>query len=82
MSFPRARCVRGDAGADVARIQDFLHACGFADFTVSDGQFGPRTETAVRAAQTAFVAKGLYTLAVDGLWGPATASAASRFAGE
>ncbi|MEO8267092.1 MAG: peptidoglycan-binding protein [Ilumatobacteraceae bacterium] len=79
--LPTGPVRRGDSGADVARIQDFLRATGFADFTISDGEFGPRTDAAVRAAQAAFVAKGLYTKAVDGIWGPATASAAARFGG-
>ncbi len=72
----------GDAGADVSRMQDFLRSNGFADFTISDGQYGPRTEVAVRAAQTAFAQQGLYTVAIDGVWGPATASAASRYAAD
>ena len=79
--LPTGPLRKGDSGADVARMQDFLRSHGFADFTVSDGQFGPRTDTAVRAAQTAFAAKGLYTSAVDGIWGPITAAAAARFAG-
>ncbi len=79
--LPTGPVRRGDTGADVARIQDFLRAAGFADFTVSDGEFGPRTDAAVRAAQTAFAAKGWYAKAIDGIWGPATASAASRFGG-
>jgi hypothetical protein len=80
--LPTGPLHRGDKGADVARIQDFLRSSGFADFTVSDGEFGPRTDAAVRAAQTALKAKGLYTFAIDGLWGPATARAASRFGAE
>ena len=72
---------RGDKGADVARVQDFLRAGGFADFTLSDGQFGPRTDAAVRAAQTGFASKGLYSAAIDGIWGPVTAGAAARFGG-
>ena len=77
--LPTGPVRRGDSGADVARIQDFLRAAGFADFTISDGEFGPRTDAAVRAAQTAFAAKGLYTKAIDGIWGPVTAGAAARF---
>ncbi len=77
--LPTGPIRRGDSGADVVRIQDFLRAAAFADFTISDGEFGPRTDAAVRAAQTAFAAKGLYTKAIDGVWGPATASAAARF---
>jgi hypothetical protein len=80
-ALPTGPVRRGDNGADVARIQDFLRSAGFADFTVSDGEFGPRTEEAVRAAQVAFAAKGLYTLAIDGIWGPATSSAAARVGG-
>ena len=79
--LPTGPLRRGDDGADVARMQDFLRASGFAEFTVSDGEFGPRTDAAVRAAQTAFAAKGLYTSAIDGIWGPVTAAAAARFVG-
>jgi hypothetical protein len=64
-------------GADVARMQDFLRFFGFAGFTRSDGVFGPRTEQAVIAAQTAFQAAGTYTARVDGEWGPKTAAAAT-----
>ena len=67
--LPTGPLHRGDKGADVARIQDFLRSSGFADFTVSDGEFGPRTDASVRDAQTAFAAKGLYTLAIDGRLG-------------
>jgi hypothetical protein len=81
-ALPTGPLQRGDKGADVARIQDFLRSAGFADFTISDGDFGPRTESAVRAAQTVFAAKGSYTLAIDGIWGPATAAAASHFGAE
>jgi hypothetical protein len=80
--LPTGPLHRGDAGADVARVQDFLRSNGFADFTVSDGQFGPRTDAAVRAAQTAFATQGLYRAAIDGVWGPVTAGAASRYAGD
>ena len=81
-ALPTGPLRRGDKGADVARIQDFLRSAGFADFTISDGEFGPRTDAAVRAAQTAFAAKGSYTLAIDGIWGPATAAAATQFGAE
>ncbi len=79
--LPTGPVRRGDSGADVARIQDFLRVAGFADFTISDGEFGPRTDAAVRAAQTAFAAKGLYTKVIDGVWGPTTAGAAAHFGG-
>lgn len=80
--LPTGPLRQGDSGADVARMQDFLRAGGFADFTISDGQYGPRTVAAVQAAQTAFAARGLYTKAIDGVWGPLTAAAASQFGGE
>jgi hypothetical protein len=60
-------------------MQDFLRMFGFATFTRSDGQFGPRTKRAVEAAQTAFKAKGLYTPDVDGRWGPKTNAAAQQY---
>ena len=75
--LPTGPLKRGDKGADVARMQDFLRSHGFADFTVSDGEFGPRTDDAVRAAQTAMAAAGLYPHAVDGIWGPKTSGAAT-----
>lgn len=70
----------GDSGPEVALMQDFLRTNGFADFTTSDGRFGPRTEAAVRAAQAALAAKGLYTGTVDGIWGPKSTTAAEAFA--
>jgi Putative peptidoglycan binding domain len=81
-NLPTGPLKLGDSGADVARMQDYLRTSGFAQFTVSDGQFGPKTDDAVRAAQTAFAGKGLYTKAIDGVWGPLTAAAASQFGGE
>ena len=40
--LPTGPVRRGDSGADVARIQDFLRVAGFADFTISDGwRLGP-----------------------------------------
>lgn len=80
-SLPTGPLKRGDKGADVARIQDFLRSHGFGDFTISDGEFGPRTDDAVRAAQTAMAAAGLYPHAVDGIWGPKTSEAAGRLGG-
>ena len=69
---------RGSAGSDVGRVQDFLRMFGYADFSRSDGVFGPRTETAVRAAQEDFAGRSWYTVALDGIWGPKTNAAAAR----
>lgn len=66
-------------GAHVALLQDFLRRFGFADFRRSDGKYGPRTEQAVKSAQTAFAGKGLYTKRIDGEYGPGTAAAAAEF---
>jgi hypothetical protein len=68
---------RGSSGADVARLQDFLRMFGYADFARSDGVFGPRTEQAVRVAQSAFSEKGWYSAAIDGIWGPKSNAAAA-----
>ena len=77
--LPTTELKLGDRGAAVARMQDFLRMFGFAVFTRSDGQFGARTQTAVKAAQTAFAAKGLYTKTIDGRWGSMTSQAAERY---
>jgi hypothetical protein len=69
----------GSVGADVGRLQDFLRFFKFADFTRSDGTFGQRTDAAVRKAQQALAAKGLYSSGVDGIWGPKSAGAATQF---
>jgi hypothetical protein len=79
-TLPTTNLKAGDVGAAVAAVQDYLRQHGFADFKRSDGQFGPRTDAAVRAAQTAFAAKGLYTAAIDGIWGPKTSAAAKAYA--
>jgi murein DD-endopeptidase MepM/ murein hydrolase activator NlpD len=55
---------RGAAGLNAQAIQYLLTARGFS--TTADGQFGPNTETQVRAFQTA---RGLTS---DGIVGPAT----------
>lgn len=80
-ALPVDRLKLGDVGAAVAAVQDFVRQHGFANFSRSDGQFGPRTDAAVRAAQTAFAAKGLYTAEIDGIWGPKTSAAAKAFSG-
>ena len=78
--LPRGPLSQGSIGADVARVQDFLRFTGHADFARSDGEFGPRTEVAVKAAQEALVAQGLYTKKIDGVWGPKTSEAAEASA--
>lgn len=55
---------RGDSGDEVRALQQRLNAAGFV--LAVDGQFGPRTEQAVRAFQTRS------GLVVDGLAGPRT----------
>ena len=80
-ALPVDRLKLGDVGAAVAAVQDFVRQHGFANFTRSDGQFGARTDAAVRTAQTAFAARGLYTAEVDGIWGPKTSAAAKTFTG-
>lgn len=57
---------RGDSGDEVRALQQRLNAAGFS--LVVDGQFGPRTEQAVRAFQQRS------GLVVDGLAGPKTES--------
>ncbi len=79
--LPTGPLRRGSVGADVGRLQDFLRQFGFADFTRSDGVFGPRTEAAVIKAQQALAAKSLYTAEIDGIWGPKTHAAATQTAG-
>jgi hypothetical protein len=76
VALPDGPLRRGSSGADVARLQDFLRFFGYADFSRSDGVFGPRTEQAVKAAQTAFAASGWYSAAIDGIWGPKSNAAA------
>ena len=68
----------GAKGANVSLLQDFLRGHGFADFTRSDGEYGPRTTQAVKNAQTDFAGKGWYTSAVDGEYGPGTHGAAVK----
>ena len=69
----------GDRGAGVARLQDFVRFFQFADFSRSDGQFGPRTVQAVKKAQQAFTDRGFYGARIDGEYGPKSAAAATRF---
>ena len=76
---PTPALAKGSSGADVGRLQDFLRLFQFADFTRSDGVFGPRTEAAVMKAQQAFQAKSLYNDKVDGKWGPKSAAAGNTW---
>jgi peptidoglycan hydrolase-like protein with peptidoglycan-binding domain len=76
--LPTGPLRRGSSGADVGRLQDFLRQFGFAEFTRSDGVFGPRTEAAVIKAQQDLAAKSLYTAEIDGVWGPKTHAAATQ----
>lgn len=63
----RARTLRlGDSGDDVAALQRALTAKGITSHGRADGQFGPRTDAAVREWQRAA------GLVVDGLVGPRT----------
>ncbi len=78
--LPRGPLRQGSQGPDVARMQDFLRFAKYADFARSDGEFGPRTEAAVRSAQTALAAAALYTKKIDGVWGPLTSEAAEASA--
>jgi hypothetical protein len=69
----------GDAGANVARLQDFLRFFDFADFNRSDGEFGPKTLAAMKKAQTEFKQRGLYSRAIDGEYGEGSCAAALMF---
>ena len=80
--LPTGPLRRGSVGADVGRLQDFLRQFGFADFTRSDGVFGPRTEAAVIKAQQALTEKSLYTAEIDGIWGPKSHAAATQMLAE
>ena len=57
---------REDTGDEVKALQDALKAAGF-DCGTSDGDFGIKTETAVRALQSTKT-----NLAIDGVFGPDT----------
>lgn len=66
-------------GTEVVAVQDFLLFTKFASFTRSDGEYGPKTASSVLAAQTRFKEMGLYTDALDGIWGKHTAAAAEEY---
>ncbi|CAN5824828.1 hypothetical protein BH20ACT4_BH20ACT4_04710 [soil metagenome] len=72
----------GDQGANVALLQDFLRFFRFADFSRSDGEFGPRTLKAMKQAQQAFASKGWYEAKIDGEYGPRSHVAATRYRNE
>lgn len=57
---------RGSSGNDVRRCQAILTHCYGQDLGAIDGQFGPRTEAAVKNVQRFF------KLTVDGIVGPQT----------
>ncbi len=78
IELPDPEIVKGDTGANVARLQDFLRKFGYATFTRSDGIFGAKTFESVQAAQTSFIAKSWYSGKVDGEYGPKSAAAARQ----
>ena len=63
---------RGDKGAKVREIQDILKAGGLYKGEI-DGDFGPKTEAAVKEWQR------LLKLDDDGVWGPKTEAATKAF---
>lgn len=65
---------RGDSGADVRELQQLLQQAGHDPGGV-DGSFGPQTEAAVKAFQTA------RSLTADGIVGPLTRSALAVYQG-
>lgn len=67
-AVPEPSLRKGDAGTQVQKLQKLLNACGY-DCGKVDGDFGPNTETAVKAFQAA---KGLE---VDGVYGQKTHAA-------
>lgn len=78
IEVPDPMIVKGDRGANVARLQDFLRHFDFASFSKSDGIFGPKTFAAVEAAQRDLAGRGWYLDEVDGRYGPNSAKAAAR----
>jgi N-acetylmuramoyl-L-alanine amidase len=63
---------RGSRGAAVRTLQKLLNEFGTSPRVLIDGDYGPATETAVRAAQ------GRLELVVDGIAGPQTMTALRR----
>jgi peptidoglycan hydrolase-like protein with peptidoglycan-binding domain len=57
----------------VAALQGFCLKFGWGDCGKADGSFGPRTETAVKAMQTALAQVS------DGVYGPRSAAALGAF---
>jgi peptidoglycan hydrolase-like protein with peptidoglycan-binding domain len=60
-------------GGQVAALQGFCLKFGWGDCGKADGSFGPRTETAVKAMQTALAQVS------DGVYGPRSAAALGAF---
>jgi hypothetical protein len=63
---------RGDSGPEVRKLQQNLNKLGAHPALAVDGDFGPKTETAVKAFQRR------WRLAVDGQAGPITLGAIQR----
>jgi peptidoglycan hydrolase-like protein with peptidoglycan-binding domain len=65
---PQPTLQLGSSGPQVALLQQLCAANTWGNPGNADGQFGPRTQTAVKAMQTAI------GTAADGVYGPHTAS--------
>lgn len=74
-SMPSKTVRKGNKNADVTKWQKWLNWAGFACGR-ADGDFGPATEKATKAAQKAFGFKGRD---IDGIAGPKTISAAKKY---
>ena len=68
-SAPQPTLKVGSAGGQVAALQFFCLKYQWGDCGRADGSFGPRTEAAVKAMQTALGAVS------DGIYGPKSATA-------
>lgn len=81
VSAPTAYLERGDHNAQVKKLQDAMVRLGYmsrSEIGGGYGNFGPRTERAVRAFQREHNDSNGRPLAVDGIYGPKTRGALER----
>jgi hypothetical protein len=75
-TLPQPTLRRGSSGSQVLLLQQLLSFLQYYQAKV-DGEFGPKTETALKAWQQALQQFGAG--AVDGIYGPRTRAAAEQF---
>ena len=79
IAIPTVTLRKGSKGSDVTKLQNALNTL-FATGLVVDGDFGKKTEDAVKSVQTTLKNLGYYTSTIDGIFGSGNKKALINYA--